>query len=331
MLLVVLLVWTACNGEQAQTRTPAPDADQLDSIIQRIEALETAVATPTHIAASAATETPEPTPTPAPTATRIPTPIPTDRQDICYRSLPVQDALLDIFYGPDLCAAINLGELFRLESLNIEAEGYPLEESDFADMPNLRSLVVHADWHDLAPDVFHKLTALQHLTLELFLDADQDVPADGLNGLPAGLNSLALTIKPRSGTDGEPRLIELPADLFGPVAGIEHLRIDLYGSSGRCFQFDPMTLSGLSRLHSLDIAARNGVRPIPRELFVDLESLEAFALQGRVCTQVGEAFEQDHSEDGRHRLYFPTLEMLLKMADYCRSSSYCEAVGLIDE
>ena len=82
-------------------------------------------------------------------------------------------------------------------------------------------------------------------------------------------------------------------------------------------QFDPQTLSGLSRLESLRL---NGpLTAFPRELFADLESLEMLRLGNRAVS--GEP----------HILYFPTLEMLLKFGEYCNNTDYCVTGGTIEQ
>ena len=343
LLVTAAAIWAACNLDEQRASAPEPDADQLDTISNRIAALETAVSDPTSVPTpapiSTATRTPRPTVAPAPIVTPtaapapiavLPTSIPAGRQDICYRALPVQQSLLNKFPGPDLCAAITVGELFRLQELEVRAEGHLLKRDDFADMPNLKRLEVSTDLYGLSPDVFHALSGLKDLELLFRLDANQSLQIGQLSGVPPGLETFTLIIRTYSGDDEQPRLVALPADMFAPVSRIEHLRIYLDSGRGHCLRFDPRTLSGLSYVESLSVGGGNGIWPMPKDLFADLESLEALELDGPSCRRDGDRFERDYDEGGRHRLYFPVLETLLKMADYCGDTNYCEAVGLID-
>ena len=66
--------------------------------------------------------------------------------DICERSVAMQEELLDQFSGLDLCRAISPRELVRLRSLSIEESyGDRIRASDFQDMPNLTSLFLSVD------------------------------------------------------------------------------------------------------------------------------------------------------------------------------------------
>ena len=335
---MTLLVGAACNDAGKPEVEPSPSADQLNAIIQRIEALETAAAAPSPEPIQTATRTPPPTPvaaataspimaptatappTPAPTAILSPTPIPVDRQDICYRALPVQGALLNKFSDTYLCAAVQLGELFRITELRVEARGHLLKRTDFTDMPNLKLLEVETDLEGLAPDVFHSLSGLSglRLTFDMYYSNGKTLPSDLLNGLPSGLEWLELRIVQPPSDDNEKQAIELPSDLFSSVTHIKRLGISL-SSSGRGWhlQFGPRTLAGLSRLESLNL--RGPLAAIPRELFTDLESLEMLELSN---TSVS---------GGPHTLYLPTLEMLLKFGKYCNDTNFCVAGGTIEQ
>ena len=266
----------------------------------------------------------------APTSTPLPA-----SQDICYRAIPVQDALLDVFPGPDLCGAITVGELYRLQDLEVYASRTAdvLQRGDFAGMPNLLSLGVETDLYGLAPDVFHELSALSVLYLEFELLAGESLPAGLLSGLPSGLTTLILAIDTSTDDDEGARLMQLPPDLFASAPRLEQLDIRLESDRGHCLAFDRRTLAGLTKLEFMSVKGGHGLWPVPPGLFADVDSLEVFELDGRPCKRAddGVGFERDYSEHGLHRLYFPSLPTLLRMADYCGDSGYCEAAGLIEE
>ena len=337
ILIMALVVGTACNDAGKPEVEPSPAADQLNAIIQRIEALETAATAPSPEPIQTATSTPPPTPvatatappimaptatalpTPAPTATLSPTPIPVGRQDICYRALPVQEALLNKFTETYLCAAVQLGELFRITELDVEAQGHLLKRTDFTDMPNLKQLEVDTDLEGLAPDVFHSLSGLEHLrlTFDKFDSSGKILPADLLQGLPSGLKELELTIRPSSDRN-ENQAIELPSNLFASVPQIKRLEIYLYSSGrGVHLQFGLRTLAGLSSLESLNL--RGPLAAIPRELLADLQSLEILTLSNTAVF------------GGPHILYFPTVEMLVKFGKYCNDTDFCVTGGIIEQ
>ena len=348
IIIMALVVGTACNDAGKPEVEPSPAAAELNTIIQRIEALETAAAAPSPEPIQTASSTPPPTPaptattppimaptaiappiiaptatalpTPAPTATLSPTPIPVGREDICYRALPVQDALLNKFSDTYLCAAVQLGELFRITELRVEARGHLLKRTDFADMPNLKQLEVGTDLEGLAPDVFHSLSGLSglRLTFDMYYSNGETLPSDLLNGLPSGLEWLELRIvQPPSG-DNEKQAIDLPSDLFSSVPHIKRLAISLSGSGrGWHLEFGPRTLAGLSNLESLEL--RGPLAAIPRELLADLQSLEMLTLSNTAVF------------GGPHILYFPTVEMLVKFGKYCNDTDFCVTGGIIEQ
>ena len=182
ILIMALVVGTACSDAGKPEVESNPAADQLNAIIQRIEALGTAAAVPTPEPLQTATSTPPSTPVatatappimaptetalPTPTPADTPTPIPVGRQDICYRALPVQEALINKFSNTYLCAAIQVAELFRITDLYIDSEGYLLKRADFVGMPNLKELSVETDLEGLAPDLFHDLSGLERFSAE---------------------------------------------------------------------------------------------------------------------------------------------------------------------
>ena len=242
------------------------------------------------------------------------------RQDICYRALPVQDALLNKFSDTYLCSAVQLGELFRITELDVKARGHLLKRTDFTDMPNLKLLEVETDLEGLAPDVFHSLSGLSglRLTFDMYYSNGETLPSDLLNGLPSGLEWLELRlIQPPSG-DNEKQAIDLPSDLFSSVPHIKRLAISL-SSSGRGWhlEFGPRTMAGLSNLESLEL--RGPLAAIPRELLADLQSLEMLTLSNTAVF------------GGPHILYFPTVEMLVKFGKYCNDTDFCVTGGIIEQ
>ena len=318
VLILAFVVVTACNDAEKPEVEPPVAPDQLNAIIQRIEALETVAAAPSPEPIRTATETPLLTPaptetapsTPAPTATLSPTPIPVGRQDICYRALPVQEALLGKFSNVNLCAAVQVRELFRITELQsnerIEAQGHLLKRTDFTDLPNLKQLDVETDLEGLAPDVFHSLSGLEylHLTFHIPYSIRKTLPADLLNGLPSGLLGLELRLEPSSEWT-ENQAIELPSDLFASVPHLTLLEIYLDSNDrGPYLEFDSQSLSGLIILKSLSL--QGPLSAIPREMFADLVSLDKFELGNTV-------------NDTPHILYFPTRLMMLKFEEHCKS------------
>lgn len=328
ILVMVLVAGMACQDVQTPDDGPDASSDQFNAIVQRIEALETAAAIPEPEPMETPALAPSPTPfpvrratvppTPAPTAIPSPTPIPVGRGDICYRSLPVQEALIDKFSNTYLCAAVQVAELFRITELDIEADGYLLKRNDFADMPNLKRLDLDIALGSLTPDLFHDLSGLERLYLgiSVFDTGLSALPADLLSGLPPSLIALNLGIGMSSDWN-ENQALELPADMFASVPRLKHLGIS-FGSQGGGvhLKLDPQTLSGLNLLESLGLGG--SFAAIPREAFADLESLEELDLYYSV------------SRDP-HILYFPTSEMVLKFREFCRrNSDICVVGGTIE-
>ncbi len=96
-----------------------------------------------------------------------------------------------------------------------------------------------------------------------------------------------------------------------------------------CLEVSPDTLGGLHRLIELRIEVGGyGVRPLSKNAFGDLWSLERLEFDKPPCRLDGDTLEPDY--EGIHEVYLPTLEALLEVADYCESY-YCEVVGLTEE
>ena len=285
-------------------------------------------AAPIPTAAPAPTTVPASAPAmPAPTAAPSPS---SGRRDICYRSIPVQNALLGTLPGPGLCAAINVGELFRLERLQVNTEGRAIQRSDFADLVNLRHLeITGTAVAALAPDLFHDLISLESLRIEVDLEPNATLPPGALLGLPSSVESLVLMVDPHP-DDVRRRAVRMPDDLFVSTPRLVTLVMRLDGSRyDHCLEVGSGTFSGLHRLVELRIEVGGyGVRPLPKDVFGDLWSLERLEFDKRPCRRDGDTFETDH--EGLHQVYLPTLEALLQVADYCKSY-YCEVVGLTEE
>ena len=300
---------------------------RLDGLEQRVSALESKSGQP---------EAPSPTPTATSTTTLVPMPSQTaaaptmlqqppiaERDDICYRSIPVQEALLDALPGPDLCAAINIGELYRLEQLSIDIEDkrHSIRRADFAGLVNLRYIEYEGP-ANLAPDVFQDLIALETARIEIRLEPNTTLSGRALFGLPPALKAFTLNIYQG---DDERQIFVLPDDLFASVPNLEMLSIRMGNPHDNCAEFSSKTFSGLSRLSELDIGEfGRGILPLPRDVFADLVALQSLRISERPCRWNSGELEQD--QNSRHKVYLPTVTALLRVSEDCN----CEVVGLIE-
>ena len=160
VLGLTLLLALACE----QAATPEPKIIVVTAtpypVEQTILATATPKPTPTRRVTPTrrATPTPEsdgliirrPTPTRKPTATVGPTPTPaptpwemSDADDICYRSPAIQRALMEAL-DINLCRAVTIGELFRLDD-ELRIHGITLHPQDLEGLVNLR----HLDLNDV--------------------------------------------------------------------------------------------------------------------------------------------------------------------------------------
>ena len=243
-----------------------------------------------------------------------------NREDICYRALPVQEALLDKFTNINLCRAVGIEELFRLERLTVEAIG-TLSRTDFADMPNLRRLEIrhkpnniHTDSLLLGADALHDLTGLESLSLHLNLTANSTTQIPALDLLPPNLKSLELYVSVRTDGTRWPDVVA-PPDMLASTPNLERLLL----SVGGCAQFHADALAGLNRLIHLEMP--NGSNPLPDGLFRDLVSLAELRVSNNLCT--------DGTEEGWQRrvIILPTHEVLARLEDLCWSGdTRCEVL-----
>ena len=252
-----------------------------------------------------------------------------NREDICYRALPVQEALLDMFPNIYLCTAIEIPVLFRMEGLGIDVNGYTdtlLSRTDFADMPNLRGLGIDHGANAKASLLFdadapHDLTGLEYLSLDLNLTANNTTQIPDLDLLPSNLRSLELELHVRVyDEDGNNRWpdVVVPADMFASTPNLEALSIRL---DRGCLRFHTDALSGLNRLTSLELSERS--KPLPDSLFRDLVSLEDLRVNNYVCKD-GEV--PTYRE--RRVIILPSQEVLSRLEDLCWSEgTRCEVLA----
>ncbi len=97
-----------------------------------------------------------------------------DRDDICDRSIVMQNRLLSHF-NVSLCRAVTVGELYRIEGLSIQEGPHRLRATDFEGMINFRRLSLRtydtdessrSTGFDLPANFFRHLDSLTHLTLD---------------------------------------------------------------------------------------------------------------------------------------------------------------------
>ena len=94
---------------------------------------------------------------------------PPRRGDICGRSIPMQNYLSDQ-HNTRFCRAVDIGELYRQESM-VLARGVPeLRPTDFADLPNLKHLELlhNGPLLPLRSGFFVHLGGLEYLELRDF-------------------------------------------------------------------------------------------------------------------------------------------------------------------
>ena len=115
---------------------------------------------------------------------------PSPTTTICNRSITMQEELLSHFNVP-LCRYVTSGELYRLESLSVQAYNHRLRPNDFADMVNLSALRIYrstdsgqtASGNDLLSDFFEHLGGLRHLEIENY-SLDSVLDRDWAKELP---------------------------------------------------------------------------------------------------------------------------------------------------
>ncbi len=107
------------------------------------------------------------------------------RQDICDRSILMQEKLLDL-HNVNLCRYVGVEELSRIQGLSIEEEGNRLEAGDFAGMDNLRGLSLSKrrtsqdsrdSGFELPADLLSGITSLDYLGLTGYTMESVTAPA----------------------------------------------------------------------------------------------------------------------------------------------------------
>ena len=208
-----------------------------------------------------------------------------ERPDICYRSVSMQIALLANFDGPDLCAAIDIGELYRIESLQVVAVD-DVKGEDFSDMPNLRSLVLvfggdrERDYYDaenavpnsLPAGIFAELRNLRELSIGI--EGNTILQPAMFTGLP-NLERLDIGVEIPN-REQERQVVRFQDDIFGGMPNLQslHMRIGDYDT---CIDLSLGTFDGLNKLRSLRLD-NTYVRRIPRQAFSELASLDELDL-----------------------------------------------------
>ena len=274
-------------------------------------------------------------------AAPTPTPPSVGRRDICYRALAVQKTLLDKFGGPDLCAAISVGELYRLEELSID-DGRDLRREDFADMLNLRFLRLSFVGDNLPADVFSELTGLKSLDLRVNdLSALPPGGFVGVNGLESlevsvrlgggdvhsaglfeglsGLQSLELVIYPEP-SDDKSVVVLLPDDLFSGAPNLQNLEVYVDGSYGACVDLSPGTFNGLAGLETLHVTGAY-IGEVPHGVFEDQVALNELELS-YPCPD-------DEGRQDEYEVYVVNYEVAFRLGDSC--GPYCVIAGVVDE
>ena len=283
----------------------------------------------------------------AQSAVAAPTPTPpiVGRRDICNRAIAMQRALLDEFDGPDLCAAISVGELYRLQELSISRSidyERDFRREDFADMPNVSFLHLVFLGDKLPADVFSELTELRKLRLKVnklsalppggFVGVEEleslevsvrlrdgDVHSAGLFEGLSGLRTLRLSIDPDH-SDGERIVVLLPDDLFRGVPNLQNLDIYVDGSQGTCVDLTPRTFKGLTVLETLRLTEAY-IRETPRSVLEDQVELNALELS-YPCPD-------DEGRQDEYEVYVANYEVAFRLGDSC--GPYCVIAGVVDE
>ncbi len=238
-------------------------------------------------------------------------PVPTD---ICYRGISMQEALIRKFMGPNLCAAIRTGELFRIEELRVDATG--LEADDFEHMPNLHDLELSYSGTATPTALFTHLPQLQQLRIS---GPPSILHPDFFAGLP-NLDTLRIEVRVPNDPEGEPRrTFMLSGRVFSALPNLKSLGITVSGLyRGGCIELHPGAFQGLRTLESLTL--RQYTNSPPRETFRDLTSLTQLDL-GSPCAD----------PDGQRRtleIYVANYEIAARLDHSCGA---CTIVGLLTD
>lgn len=309
---------------------------------------EPAAAAPTQIPAASGSAVATPGARPTVSAPSIAQASSSDMgRNICYRAIGVQQAIFDRVDGPELCAAISVGELYRLRGLSVRVDNGPgnaLRREDFADMPNLTHLgleIYEDDDHEmvygeLPTDVFAELTALQvlgissgnpkplgkaafaslptleELSVTTVIKEDEALPSQSFNGLSADSLSLKIHKRYDDDTEQEYRRFTLPNDLFSGSQDLRNLHIGIdTGGSYDCVDLGEKTFAGLTGLEVLVIDAH--VRRIPFRAFEDLTELNVL--------QVGACYDYNTGNQVEHEIYVADYEVALRLLNECDNCS----------
>ena len=248
----ILLLLTACAGQQE----PAPEQDaqqaQLDALSQQLDRIErrlseaesrektrqeAAVAAqsanaPGQPRNTAGNKTPTPTtratapptkaaatPTPYPTRATAPTPRP-DSPSICGRSPLVQQEILEQLQIPS-CQVINNQELYRILELELGHPEHPLKPGDMDGLVNLTELDIRTNY--LPAGIFKDLANLQHLNIEL--DVQGTIEPGAFTGL-SGLETLSLRYSNPSSVAGN-EIDFRPIPAFDAMPNLEGMNLEI--------------------------------------------------------------------------------------------------------
>ena len=219
------------------------------------------------------------------------TSIPAPRGDICDRSIPMQEKLLSLYPNVNLCSMIRLGELYRIESVSLDADITRLRGSDFASMPNLRRLELRHDPNDangvpavLTPDFFKELSGLETLSLRGDLGTAMltDIPI-----LPDMKDLRFDVVVKFPNYEGGPipeRI--LPSVRLPDLPKLRHLelRVGKRGEGLIRLQIDRDTFAGIPKLQVVEISGDNDVcLDIAADTFEGLRQLAGLELNGYPC------------------------------------------------
>lgn len=256
-----------------------------------------------------------------PTATSMPT------VDICYRSISIQEVLLQK-HSTQFCSAIQVRELFRLRELAVSLDDRArLQRSDFSNMPNLVALDLdNVPLATMTPDLLQDLRALEWLDIEINMDRGHFISEEMFAGLPESLLRLRLYFRFDSTNDSDGWQMELPSNLFSAVTALEYLELGFDGYGQTCVSLNDDSLAGLTALRELRIEGSR-VGTIGRAAFSDLTSLEYLTINERPCD-----WDEDTGQyaelDDPHEIYLPDVDTLLRIQDCCAGSYQYEVKGV---
>ena len=197
-----------------------------------------------------------------------------DGGGVCDRTPQVRDAIMGILrsWGVQAsCEDITAEHLARIESLGGHGLNLTtLKDGDFAGLPNLRVLFLHANQlTSLPPDLFRGLSNLDHLALHE--NQLTSLPPDLFKGL-SNLDHLKLEHN---------QLTSLPPGVF---RGLSNLK-GLWLGNNQLTSLPPGVFRGLPNLRVLFLHA-NQLTSLPPDLFRGLSNLENLALHENQLTSL---------------------------------------------